>query len=135
MKNSVTLYLIRGIPGSGKTTFAESLFYASLVDRVFEADQFFIDNEGEYKFNASKLGEAHTYCQNNTRYALKAGWNVAVSNTSTTEKEVETYRKIAEECDADFVSIVVENRHGGVNQHNVPENKIQQMKQRFSIKL
>lgn len=129
------LYLIRGVPGSGKTTFAKSLFYANLVDGVFEADQFFIDNEGEYKFNASKLGEAHIYCQGSTRNALKEGWNVAVSNTSTTEKEVETYRKIAEECNANFVSIIVENRHGGVNQHGVPEDKIQQMKNRFSVKL
>lgn len=129
------LYLIRGVPGSGKTTFAKFLFYSRVVDRVFEADQFFIDAEGEYNFNASKLGEAHIYCQGNTRNALKEGWNVAVSNTSTTEKEVETYRKIAEECGANFVSIILENRHGGVNQHAVPEDKIQQMKNRFSVKL
>jgi hypothetical protein len=29
----------------------------------------------------------------------------------------------------------VENRHGGTNVHNVPEDKIEQMKNRFSIKL
>jgi len=29
----------------------------------------------------------------------------------------------------------VENRHGGVNQHNVPEDKLQMMKERFEVKL
>lgn len=63
------------------------------------------------------------------------GYSVAVSNTSTTEREVETYTKIAEESGAKFVSIIVENRHDGVNIHNVPEEKVQQMKNRFSVKL
>jgi hypothetical protein len=29
----------------------------------------------------------------------------------------------------------VENRHGGVNEHGVPEEKLEQMKTRFEIKL
>jgi len=29
----------------------------------------------------------------------------------------------------------VENRHGGVNQHNVPEDKLKIMKDRFEVKL
>jgi hypothetical protein len=29
----------------------------------------------------------------------------------------------------------VENRHGGVNEHGVPEDKLQIMKDRFNIKL
>jgi hypothetical protein len=32
-------------------------------------------------------------------------------------------------------TIIVENRHGGVNQHGVPYEKLQQMKDRFEIKL
>ena len=32
-------------------------------------------------------------------------------------------------------TIVVENRHGGVNEHGVPEDKLEQMKNRFEIKL
>jgi hypothetical protein len=29
----------------------------------------------------------------------------------------------------------VENRHGGVNEHGVPEDKLQIMKDRFEVKL
>ena len=32
-------------------------------------------------------------------------------------------------------SIIVENRHGGVNEHGVPEDKLQAMKDRFEVKL
>lgn len=129
-----TLYLIRGIPGSGKSSFAEILLANQVVDDVVEADNYFV-NEGKYCFNPCKLKEAHKWCKDYTRTALDRGYSIAVSNTSTTEKEVETYRKIAEECSAKFVSIIIENRHGGENIHGVPEEKLQQMKSRFSTKL
>lgn len=129
-----TLYLIRGVCGSGKTTFAYNLFDAGAVDNIFEADQYF-EKVGSYEFVPQLLGTAHQECQINTVRALRLGLNVAVSNTSTTEREVETYAKIAEECGAKFVSIIVESRHDGTNIHNVPEEKVQQMRNRFSIKL
>lgn len=128
-----TLYLIRGVSGSGKSTFAKELSVALGVN-YYEADSFFIQN-GEYKFDASKLGLAHSICQSRAIYELGNSRSVIISNTSTTEKEVETYAKIAEECGAKFVSIIVENRHGGTNVHNVPPEKIEQMRKRFSIKL
>lgn len=135
-----TLYLIRGCPGAGKSTFAKDFYLAMIIScsaeeiRWFEADTYFF-KDGTYNFDASKLWNAHNECQENTRFALSEFQNVIVSNTSTTEKEVETYRKIAEDCNANFVSLIVENRHGSDNIHNVPEEKVQQMKQRFSVKL
>lgn len=131
-----TLYLIRGVPGSGKTTFAESLYWKHLVFAVLEADQYFVDSEtGEYNFNPNLIAEAHRDCQYRAKMHLKMGNDIAVSNTSTTEREVETYAKIAEECGAKFVSVIVETRHGGTNIHNVPEEKVHQMRNRFSVKL
>lgn len=60
---------------------------------------------------------------------------IVVSNTFTQEWEMEPYFKLAKEYGYTVFSIVVENRHGGTNVHNVPEDKIEQMKKRFSIKL
>lgn len=131
----VKLFLIRGVPGSGKSSFAQDLLDSLVVGAVCEADSYFTNGHGDYVFDASKLKEAHNYCEELARSNLKIGVSVAVSNTSTTEKEVEVYRKIAEEFGAQFISLVVESRHGGKNLHNVPADKIQQMKQRFSIKL
>lgn len=129
-----TLYLIRGVPGSGKSTFAKILYNNDIVADYFEADELFV-KDGEYKFDATKLGMAHSRCQSLCKQVLSEGYSVAVSNTSTTEKEVAIYQKIAEDCGAKFVSIIVESRHSGTNVHGVPEDKIQQMKNRFSVKL
>lgn len=129
-----TLYLIRGVPGCGKSTLAQTLYNTAVVSAIIEADQYFMQ-DGEYKFDASKLGIAHKVAQDRVATCLLDGFSVAVSNTSTTEKEVKTYQDIAEKYNAKFVSIVLENRHEGKNQHGVPDEKIQQMQNRFSIKL
>ena len=130
-----TLYLIRGVPGSGKSSLASQLFGAGVVDDVFEADTYFYDTAGNYNFDASQLGAAHLQCQKDTDRALYRGVDVAVSNTSTTEKEVEIYRKIAADNGAKFISLVVETRHNNKNIHGVPDEKIEQMRKRFSINL
>ena len=129
------LYLIRGVSGAGKSTFAQRLWEAGVVERVFEADDWFYAKDGIYQFDANELKTAHTKCQENAYFCLKARMSIAVSNTSTTEKEVQAYKEIAELVNAHFISVIVENRHGGVNIHNVPEEKLQQMKERFSVRL
>lgn len=136
MENKMkTLYLIRGIPGCGKSTLAKELLNNGVVQFIFEADQYFVDDTGNYNFDATKLKQAHEQCQSNTVSKLLEGYSVAVSNTSTTEREVATYQKIAEQCGARFVSMVVENRHGSTNVHDVPIDAIDKMRQRFSVLL
>jgi predicted kinase len=127
--------LIRGVPGAGKSTFAEQLRRAGLITQFLEADKYFIDSEGKYIFDPVKLSEAHDWCQTRAKMYLFAGDSVAVSNTSTTEKEVAVYQRLAELTGANFVSIIIENRNNTESIHNVPAEKIQQMKDRFSVKL
>lgn len=133
-RNKPTLYLIRGLPGSGKSTFAWQLFKNRLVQRMYEADDYFTES-GIYDFDPTKLEDAHNQCKRNTWLALYEGMSVAVSNTSCTEWEVETYATIARETEANFVSIIVENRHGGKNIHGCPDAKVEQMKRKFHVKL
>ena len=90
-----TLYLIQGVPGSGKSTLAKQMRYSGMVGFAIEADDLFQRPDG-YSFDAQKLGLAHDICQDRTKLYLEAGISIAVSNTSTTEREVETYRKMAE---------------------------------------
>lgn len=129
-----TLYLIRGVPGSGKSTFAQSLLDNRLVQRVYEADDYFIIN-GQYRFDPTLLEDAHYQCQRNTWLALYEGMSVAVSNTSCADWEVGIYAKIARDTEANFVSIILENRHDGKNIHGCPDTKVEQMKRKFSVKL
>lgn len=127
-----TLYLVRGLPGSGKTSFA--MVFSNALRRVIEADSYFIDKNGNYNFDASKLFAAHKWCQDQVREEISAGFDCIVSNTSTTEREVEVYAKMAKECGANFVSLIVENRHGSKSVHNVPDESIEKMHTRFSVK-
>jgi hypothetical protein len=60
---------------------------------------------------------------------------IAVSNTFTQEWEMEPYFEMAKKYGYKVFSIVIENRHGGSNEHGVPEDKIKIMKERFEIKL
>lgn len=131
------LYLLRGIPGAGKSTFAEQF-----GDAHFETDKYFMV-DGEYKFDPTKLREAHSWClgevelcmiHNHVTYGLD-GSDIVVSNTFTQEWEMEKYYELAKQYGYRVFSIIVENRHGGVNQHGVPEDKLQAMKDRFEIKL
>ena len=125
------LYIVRGIPGSGKSTLAKQL-----TSNVFEADHYFYDNDGNYKFIASEIKDAHKECQDNVRIAMESSIpKIAVSNTSTQEWEMEPYFELAKKYGYKVFTIIVENRHGGTNVHNVPEDKIEQMKNRFEINL
>lgn len=135
------LYLVRGLPGAGKTTFINTLMVmfedGCTYAEHFEADQFFYDDKGNYNFDASKLGAAHTQCQRNTYEAMESGADyIFVSNTFTTEKELKPYLDMAKDFPHyDVVSIVLENRHGHESVHNVPEETMVKMQDRFSLKL
>jgi predicted kinase len=130
-----TLYIVRGVPGSGKSTFAKSVGGVHI-----EADQFFMMN-GKYNFDITKIKLAHKYCQNQTEAWMKTDGTqvnndkIVVSNTFTQEWEMEPYFKLAEKYGYRTFSLIVENRHGGVNEHDVPEDKLELMKNRFEVKL
>jgi len=130
------LYLVRGLPGSGKSTFSKTLGGIHI-----EADQYFVDVEGNYNFDGSKIKLAHEYCRTQTEAWMKTDGDqvnvnkIIVSNTFTQEWEMEPYFELAKTYGYKVFSIIVENRHKGTNVHGVPEEKIEQMKNRFKIKL
>ena len=130
------LFLLRGLPGSGKSTLAKSLGGIHL-----EADQYFIDANGEYKFDTTKLKNAHNYCQTQcgawmaTDGAQVNVDRIVISNTFTQEWEMKSYYDMAERFGYKVFSLIVENRHDGVNEHGVPAEKLEQMKNRFEVKL
>lgn len=123
------LFLLRGLPGAGKTTLAKSLSGIHL-----EADQYFME-DGEYKFDASKLKEAHAKCQNAVGIWMKSQDKIVVSNTFTQEWEMQPYYDLAKEHGYRVYSIIVENRHDGVNIHGVPQETLEKMKNRFEVQL
>ena len=132
------LILLRGLPGSGKSTLAKTILLVKYTTEsdVLSADDFFINDRGDYEFDATKIKEAHNYCQFRCLEKMRQKvQRIVVANTFTQEWEMEPYFKMAEAYNYRVHTIIVENRHGGTNVHNVPEDKLQQMKERFQIKL
>lgn len=129
------LFLLRGLPGSGKSTLAKSLGGIHV-----EADQYFME-DGIYKFDATQLKNAHEWCQGQTKAWMKTDGaqvnvnRIVVSNTFTQEWEMKEYEDLAKEYGYIVYYLIVENRHDGVNSHNVPTETIEKMRKRFTIKL
>lgn len=141
----MNLYLIRGLPGSGKSTFAEELADAFYCGH-WEADMFFylvpdrpkgtIIFGAEYRFDASKLHQAHQWCFGMVEQGMEEERDdIIVSNTFTTEKELKPYLELAEKHSYRVTTLVVENRHGNQSIHGVPEETMTKMRNRFSIKI
>ena len=119
-----TLTLIRGLPGSGKSTIAKELGGYHI-----EADMFHMTEEGVYDWQASKLKSAHKWCQDTTAQQLEQGCNVIVSNTFTTIKELRPYFNIAAALNIVPVVIIAQNEF--TNIHAVPEEALLRMRNRF----
>lgn len=120
------LVLVRGLPGSGKSTFARQLALKEGLAH-YEADQFF-DERGS--FDARLLPVAHARClrqaHNEMRYY---GGSVVVANTFTTLAEMEPYFQLAEALEAEVVVYKCRGRFKST--HNVPPATIRRMAARW----
>ena len=122
------LTIIRGLPGSGKSTLARKMMTETTTH--FEADMHFKSALG-YQFDASKLGAAHKWCFDSVKESLTIGCECIVSNTFTTLKEMKPYLVLAEELGVKVQVLRMKNlgEYGSI--HNVPEETIKRMKNRF----
>ena len=125
------MLIISGQSGSGKSTLAETLkTQANCI--VCTADDFFLDKEGNYNFDAGKLGEAHNSCQ------VKCFSNMALempliilANTTTTKKEAKPYLNAAKVYGYKVHWVFLAKTHNNKNVHGStrasfrkPERKI-----------
>ncbi len=116
------LVLIRGLPGSGKSTLAKTLGLVGY--HHFEADMYF-EVDGKYVYDASRIREAHQWCQQSAREALRKNLKVVVSNTFTRQRELEPYLQMADKIH------IVEAQGNWRNLHDVPVQVIRNMAERW----
>ncbi len=132
------LILLRGIPGSGKSTLGEIILQTPQQQNpdVLSADNFFVDENGVYNFDSTKIKEAHNMCQQKCAERMRLEFSkIVVANTFTQEWEMQPYFEMANRYGYRIHTLIVENRHGSRNVHNVPDEKLGQMKDRFEISL
>lgn len=121
------LVLIRGLPGSGKTTKAAEFARSGYIH--CEADHYFEDDCGNYVFNPALLPQAHKACQSKAREALALGLSVVVANTFTQAWEVQPYIDMAKEAGASIKVLVCSGEYGSI--HGVPASAIERMRSRW----
>jgi len=119
---SADLILIRGLPGSGKSTIARSLQLGGYLH--YEADMFF-EVDGKYVYDASRIRDAHHWCQQSVRDALKKNLKVVVSNTFTRLQELQPYFQMTDKIR------IVEATGSWKNEHDVPIDRIRDMSARW----
>ena len=87
------LMIVRGLPGSGKSTYASRRRLEDGYVHV-ESDMFFMV-DGEYRFDGARLSEAHAWCLEEVTWRLMSRQSVVVSNTFTTMEELQPYLDLA----------------------------------------
>ncbi len=131
------LILVRGISGSGKSTFAKKLkgILETTKHRVvhYETDDYFM-NDGVYKFNTDNVHKFHTENQKRTFDALNNPYIdvVIVSNTFVKLWELKPYMEYA--LNNNVKVLVYEMEQEFKNKHDVPKEHIERMKNRFTSK-
>lgn len=117
------LRIIRGLPGSGKTTFAKTFgcFHVEQDMRLIQGD--------EYTWTKERIPDAVRFCRLAAKLAMLEGLDVVVSNTFTRLLEMEWYLDFARYRGYDVTVYKMTGVHDSV--HNVPEAAMKIMKGRW----
>lgn len=126
-KTEQELLLVRGHPGSGKSSLANE--YELSGYQRFENDAFFTDSNGIYKFDFANHQKAKDVCLQKSKKALDKGMSVVVSNTFTKLSEMEPFITYAKEKGIPVRVIEMELNFGNI--HAVPEEVVIEKKKQF----
>lgn len=97
--------VLRGIPGSGKSTYAAQHHPCAVV---CSADAWFVGADGMYRFDPRQLPQAHQACMRRFLEALQAGApEIVVDNTATSAIEVAPYVLVGEALGAEVEIVTI----------------------------
>lgn len=125
-----TFFIIRGLPGCGKTTLAE--FLADEINWAVaigpdDYEGYYPDgNVGDpesYRYTPECHDEAHEWMQSEVDELMRRGCHyIFVHEVCTTGERIDPLLELAEKHGFEVVSMVVENRHGSESVHSVPDD-------------
>ncbi|XP_064646856.1 uncharacterized protein LOC135499823 [Lineus longissimus] len=105
VNRSKTMFIMRGLPGSGKSTLVRKIQTKYKGAVVCSADDYF-SKEGEYEFNQDELPNAHQDCKEKVKEACEAAVPlVVVDNTNIRRWEMNPYFGIAHHQNYDVILV------------------------------
>lgn len=130
MENEIApMFLLRGAPGSGKSTMAERIRGCGGA-LIFETDNFFLDsvNRHDYHFDSAFLAAAHSWNQGEVIRACRdyPTVPVIVANTFCQNWEIKRYLEIAKAFKRPVFVFTLRTEHDNV--HKVPDEKVALMR-------
>lgn len=131
------LYLVRGLPNSGKSTVAKALapnaHYAADDWFEFRASSEGLTYTQAFAKYSHEIGLAHQKCQGYCEAAMRAKQvkAIAIANTFTTTREMKPYFDMAEKYGWRVHVLTVERAHEGDNGHQVPDAAVEKMAGRW----
>lgn len=133
------VYILRGLPGSGKSTFVKTIGEMHPFFQICSADKYFLSVEGEYQFDPGKLADAHAYCQRDFHQVVTDrrqhhGSAVVVDNTNLSAVDYSYYATLAEAFnhEVEFITFLVDPSIAFQrNVHGVPESAYPRLQERL----
>lgn len=131
----LALILLRGLPGAGKSTLAS--FLAQKEDVVLSIDDYFTDPKtGCYTFDHSRNHLAYKQCEENVHKAMEEGrGRIFCHNVFSLDWEMEPYFTLAKKFGYQVHVVTVENYHGKKNVHEISEEQVGKMREKYKTKL
>ena len=126
-KKVVRFLLIRGLPGSSKSTVASKLAAKYCVKHI-ENDSYLMHGD-KYVWTPEAAKDAAKRCFEDAMSALRSGKDVIVSNVFVTRKSIDRYVRAAKQLGCEVQVWRMTNDFGNV--HDVPTNVLASMKDGF----
>lgn len=116
-----TVIILRGVSGCGKTTLAKHLMSQMDNCKIVSADYYLLDEHGNFKYSRERLAAGKRLClQTFEEYLTQSVETIIVDNTNVSPEHFEEYRRLATLYDYQIFTIVLENRAGFKDVHNIP---------------
>ena len=136
------LFILQGLPGAGKSTLAKEL--AGSNGEIFSADDFFIDEKGNYNYKEDSIFLAHFWNNQRIRYAIHRKTPIIViDNTSVSFEDLQRLKPVMLEAKDAGYNIEIKrpttpwaynvDELAKKNTHNVPKERIQERLDNFAF--
>ena len=124
------MIILRGGPGSGKSTLVKQLTSDRSGVVVCSADDFFVNAEGLYDFDPAWLGRAHGACFKKTVEAVVGRRDVVIDNTNSKPDEMLPYLALCQafSYSCEVIKVLCDREEAWLRQtHGVPRDKFDEI--------